>query len=139
MHVQDLIRAADSERIEEILRLAQQEPVDPDRLCITRGIIEEGLTPWLAAKGAFEEVGSGRSQKVLYYHARVINYEIATLLGYDPSGLMQKLRSEGEIICTREEARAIVEQADQSGLIVERELLERIRVIGDREEWRKMR
>ncbi len=139
MHVQDLIRGADSERIAEILVLAQREPVDPDRLHILRGIIEEGLTPWLAAKSAFEEVGSGRSQKVLYYHARIINYEIATMLGYDPTGLMQELKSEREIVCTVEEAQAICEQAEQMGLIVERERLERIRVVGDREEWRKMR
>jgi len=140
VRLQELIRNADPDEINFILKChTQLEPVDPMRRELVSLIVEQGLSPWIAARKVFEMGVCERSQSTIYYHATQLSEELCRHLGYDVTGQVMRLRSEGEIICEREEARLVVESALANEWRVQTEDLVRIRFLGRKDEWRRER
>jgi len=124
MDLQNLIKNADPERIQQYLDWAKMHPRDPDRVDIIESIIESGLSPYRAAKRRHVSGLSHRSFKTLYYHARMVTQDLYEFLGLTVESTMRRLVIHGEAHCSRDQLSTVREACDQMGY----EILEDIRI-----------
>jgi hypothetical protein len=81
----------------ETTRRYWENPVDPDRYEVFRLLVEEGLTPWLAARKRLESGESSRTQSTLYYMARQIVKTIRERFGVFAEPYIDELLEQGTV------------------------------------------
>jgi len=139
MNIQELIRSADSEKVDQYLWWARLQPCDPDKADMTEMIIEMGLTPYQAARRRADSGATNRSFKTLYYHARVIVQDLYEHLGESVQDRIRELQMTRETHCAPDQIQAIREACEHMGFEIEEDIRVRLveRKVG--RNWREVK
>jgi len=123
VNIQELIKNADPDRVEEYLRLARTHPYDPDKAEMTEMIVEQGMSTFLAAKEQAEYTTEGRSLNTLHYHARMIVEDLYQFLGAPIQDLVLELQIKGEVTCPRDRVYELRKACEDMGYLVREDIV----------------
>jgi hypothetical protein len=122
----DVVAEADQTKVDQILADVNDLHYDPDYRVMVVAMLEEGLSPYAAARRASLAGLSERSLSVLYHHARRLAKELREDLGAGVAAFIDKLGIDGEVVVPLHRLTDVRREANELGWSIEVEVKVRL-------------